>query len=275
MASQLGRLLGTAALLAVATHAQAQVREASHTLGSASDVWRVELKNPERLLAMSAGDTDGVSELHTVEVKLVGSDGQMHGITESNPYFRVNDGLRTTRKWVGVRQGDRVKLDRVDDRNPDTYNLWVHSKQQAPGGASTPMLRFEIQVTARELDCRGDTVCRRSDSGTTTYRFNMPIPTNRSLQCIPENRYRISAVNGATMQLTPLIRGGDRRTETGAPEYSGTSSGIGIASGAAQGPHLALQGGEICIAATRMLPSLPDVSREPPPIPRNRKLPGS
>ncbi len=273
MASYFSKLLGITVFLAVSVQAQAQSREAKHTLGSALDVWRVELKNPERLLAMSAGDTDGISELHRVEVELVGSDGQMHSVAESNPFFRVNDGPRTTDNWIAVSQGDRVKLDRVDERNPDTYNLWVHTKQRNDHEFGSS-LQFRIKVAARELDCSLNKICGRSDTGVITYFVNMPVPSNRSLSCIPENSFRISAVNGGTMTLRSLAGGADPSFASVRQEYSGASSGIDIASGEAKGPHLALQGGDICIAATRMLPKLPDIKREPLKLPRDRKLPG-
>lgn len=272
MALKLVKIAGIAALLAGSTLAQGQVREANHTLGSALDVWRVELRNPERFLAMSAGDTDGVSELHKVEVKLIGTDAQVHSITESNPFFRINDGPRKVDNWIGVRRGDRVRLDRVDAENPDTYNLWVHAKERKDTEFGSS-LQFQIKVSARELDCAANNICGRSDTGVITYFVSMPIPSNRSLNCIPENRFRIAAVNGGTLTLRPLVNGVDPNFAAARQEYSGGSTGIDIASGEAKGPHLALQSGEICIAATKLMPKLPDVRPDAPNIPRDRKLP--
>ncbi len=271
MTKQIPKFLTVAMLLSIVPYAQAQEHQANHNLGSATDVWRVELKYPEHLLAMSAGDSDGVSELHEIEIRLTGTDGQFHSFTEANPWFRVNDGPRKVGEWIGVRQGDRVKLDNVSARDPDTYNLWVHTKQVEGG---SPALNFQIIVTARELDCRGDNVCRRGDTGIVTYSFNMPVPANRSLTCLPDNKYRISVVNGATMKLSPIVRGRDENAVTAVPQYSGSSTGPGAASGTVSGPHLALQSGEICIAATRMLPTLPDVRPEPRRIPRRSRLQG-
>lgn len=274
MVSHLGKLVGTAALLAVSAQAQAQMREANHTLGSATDVWRVELRTLREFLAMSAGDSDGVSELQKLEVKLAGPNNQSHSVTEVNPYFRVNGGLRTTNTVIDVRTGDRVNLDRLEPGIEDTYDLWIHVRQSNVAGAAGPRLEFQVSVNARELDCKGDNACRRGNNGVVTYNISLPIPSSRSLGCIPENMYQISAVNGATMWLSPVVRGSDRSVETIAPRFSGAAAGEGVSSSSG-GPHLAMQSGEICIAATKLLPDLPDFRREPQPIPRNRKLPGS
>lgn len=262
------------ALVTMTPSASAQEKRSVHTLGSATDVWRIELRNLRAFLAMSAGDSDGVSELQKLEVKLTGTDSQSHAVTEVNPFFRVNGGSRTTSTVIDVRTGDRVNLDRLEPGREDTYNLWVHARQSDAAGSGAPRLEFQISVNARELDCRGDNTCGRGNNGVVTYEVSLPVPSSRSLSCTPENRYRISAVNGATMRLSPLVRGSERSVETIAPQFSGSSTGATIASGSG-GPHLAMQSGEICIAATRLLPTLPDVRPEPPRIPRDRKLPGS
>lgn len=260
-------------LLAIFPNAQAQEKRSVHTLGSATDVWRIELRTLRAFLAMSAGDSDGISELQKLEVKLTGTDSQSHAVTEVNPFFRVNGGPRTTNNVIDVHIGDRVNLDRLEPGIEDTYDLWVHARQSDAPGAGSKRLAFQISVNARELDCSGDNACRRGNNGIVTYDISLPVPSNRSLNCIPENLYRISAVNGATMRLSPVVRGSERSVETVAPRYSGSSTGAKIASGSS-GPHLALQSGEICVAATRLLPKLPDIRPDPPRIPRDRKLPG-
>lgn len=244
-------------LLASAPFADAQGREAiahgrtsNHTLGSASDVWRVELRDLERFLAMSSGDSDGVSELQRLTIKLSGDGSQYDTVTETNPFFRVNNGPRTTNNVINVRTGDRLNLDRLDDNIRDNYNLWVHVKQrdQVEFGIST--IRFQIEVKARELDCHGDRACRRNDTGIVTYHMNLDIPSVKSQSCIPANSYRIRAVNGAVMTLRPQETRSGRNVKQVRHVNSGTSTGLGPASGTVRGPHMAMQSGEICIAST-------------------------
>ncbi|MHA6332814.1 hypothetical protein ACXYL9_03950 [Qipengyuania sp. CAU 1752] len=261
------------ALLLSAPNAWAQEKRSVHTLGSATDVWRIELRTLRAFLAMSAGDSDGVSELQKLEIRLAGTDSQSHAVTEVNPFFRVNGGPRTTRNVIDVGIGDRVNLDRLEPGRENTYDMWVHARQSNAPGAGGPRLVFQISVNARELDCVSDNICGRGNTGVVTYDISLPVPTTRSLRCIPENTYRISAVNGATMRLSPIVQGSDRSVETIAPRFSGSSTGAKIASGSG-GPHLAMQSGEICISATRLLPNLPDVRPEAPRIPRDRKIPG-
>jgi len=86
---------GTAlAMLAATSPAPAQEQTSKHTLGSGTNVWRVELRNLERFLAMSSGDSDGVSEVRHITISLKGPDGQYHTVKEVNPFLSINGGPR-------------------------------------------------------------------------------------------------------------------------------------------------------------------------------------
>lgn len=243
----LGVLATASSAFAQGREALAHGRQSNQTLGSASDVWRVELRDLERFLAMSSGDSDNISELQRLQISLE-SDGQFDNVTETNPFFSVNDGPRTTNNVIAVRTGDRLDLDRLSDRIRDNYNLWVHVKERA--AAEFPArLNFKIKVTARELDCRRDRVCNRSNTGVVTYHVDLPLPSVRSQKCVPGNSFAITAVNGATMVLRPQSSGSGRNVRQVRHVNTGSSTGPKVARGTS-GPHMAMQSGEVCIATT-------------------------
>jgi len=249
------KLITMAALLSAAAQtASAQEKSGNHTLGSANDVWRIELRNLEKFLAMSVGDSDGVGELRHIKIGLSGPDGQKHYVTEMNPFLQVNGGNRTTRNSINVRRGDRVSLDRLDPARgvTDTYNLWIHAKERPQGDLGLTLLNFEITVAARELDCFRDRVCRRGSTGTITYFVSVPVPSVRSYQCSAGNSYRILAVDGSQMRLVPMSSG--RRNPRQNIEVRSENSGGHTISLGARGRssrmELAMQSGEICIAST-------------------------
>ena len=233
--------------------AQAQEKSGNKTLGSADDVWRIELRNLEKFLAMSVGDSDGVGELRDIKIGLVGPDGQNHYVTEMNPFLQVNEGSRTTKNSIGVRVGDRVSLDRLDPARgiTDTYNLWIHAKERPQGDLGEALLNFEITVSARELDCAGDRVCGRGSTGTITYFASVPVPRVRSNQCSTGNSYRISAVNGSQMRLEPMGAASSVRQSVDVRSENSGGHTISLgASGQGSRMELAMQSGEICIAST-------------------------
>lgn len=243
-------LATTIPLFALMAPSYALEKQSVQTLGSNTDVWRVELRNLERFLAMSSGDRDGVSELYKIKIELKAPQGQFHSVTEENPFLSINGGSRSRKNSIDVRRGDRVFLERLEPGRTDTYNLWVHSKQRAQGDASAPQINFQIETSARELDCTGNRVCNRGSTATSTYYFNLPVPAVRSQTCNPGNSYRIRPVNGGTISLvpmTPTAAGIRRNVETARPiNNRGAPTDNGLV-----GPHLAIQSGDICIASTR------------------------
>lgn len=178
-------LLVGAALLSALVFSPAQAREkvGNHTLGSAPDVWRVELRDLRTLKVLSSGDDDGVSELRSVTVRLSSPDGQSHHFVETSPYFRVardgryeNATSRSRNNSVNVRVGDTLFLDNIiadrAERPADYshyYNLWLHTRQRTSGDIERPQIQFDVAVETRELDCAGDRVCRRGSTGKSIY----------------------------------------------------------------------------------------------------------
>lgn len=237
--------LGQAAYLTVLacfipsfSHGQAFPIEktSNHSMGSGPDVWRVELKQPNRYLAMSSGDRDGTSELQKLAVRLEGSEGQFHAFDEAVPYMslRAND---LTNDYVALPIGSMLHLTRLTVRNRNGYNLWIHAREQSSTlRYRRPMINFNIRVRSRELDCSRRRACRRGDNGEIVYSVRVETPAVRSNRCIPENTYQVTAVNGATMVLQP---------NTGARNEPAIRQ-----DNHDDGPHMALQMGEICIAST-------------------------
>ncbi|MEP2987354.1 MAG: hypothetical protein ABJN65_12075 [Parasphingorhabdus sp.] len=244
------KLVTLSTILATAMPGQAQEMSGNKTLGSASDVWRIEMRNLERFLAMTSGDSDGVSEVRSVKISLVGPDRQFHSVTEVNPFLSINGGPRSRDNSIDVRVGDRVFLERLEPGKMDTYNMWIHAKERPQGDLGDPVLNFEIKVATRELDCAGDRVCKRGSTGVITYYVSLPRPTAKYNRCNAQNTYRISAVNGASMQLQPLNRRAPRGVVNVRHETSGGHVASFGAKGVNQGVELAMQSGEICIAST-------------------------
>ncbi len=232
-----------AALAMVTVPATAQEKSSKHTLGSASDVWRIELRNLERFLVTSIGDNDGTSELHRVTISLRGPDGQYHSVSEKNPFLSVNGGNRSLKNSIDVRLGQRVFLERLEPGKTDTYDMWIHAKERPQGDLGPPRLNFKIKVASRELNCLGDNVCGRGGTGVITYNVSVPVPTVRSNRCENANAYRITAINGNQMRLDPKTSGRDRVNVT-------SNSTGGNTTGSGQRLILAMQSGVICIART-------------------------
>lgn len=206
-----------------------------HSMGSGADVWRVELRQPNRYLTTTSGDRDGTSELQRLAVTLEGGEEQFHAFEESTPFMslRAND---LTDDYVTVGLGSFLHLTRLTIRDRNGYNLWIHVREQTRPRRPQPVLNFRIKVRSRELDCTGRRACRRGDNGEIVYSVRLAPPAVRSNRCIPENTYQITAENGATMVLQPNSGG---RAE---PDI--------LQNNRDDGPHMALLMGEICIAST-------------------------
>lgn len=245
------KFMALASTLALAPSAQAQERERNNDMRSGAGIWRIELRDLERFLVMSSGDDDGVSEVHWIKVGLTGREGQYQTIIEKNPYLSVNGGNRSSGNSINVRQEDEIFLERFDDGQTDTYNMWVHTAEVTGGDIEGPRLQFEIRTDARELDCAGDRVCRRGSTGAVTYSVTIPVPARRDNTCNAHNTYRITMADDAGMVLEPLNaasgRGNDIRVR-----YE-TSGGHGFSIGARgvdSGVQLAMISGRVCAAWT-------------------------
>lgn len=250
MIGQTVKLLAAACAIAALSPLNAQDKTSNHTMASGEETWRIELRTLEHFLTMSAGDSDGVSELRNVTIKLSGPNGQYHQVREVNPFLQVNDGPRSLEAAIDIRIGDRVSLDRLSPEVRDTYDLWIHTRPSRLPGADQLMLNFQITVLARELDCAGQRVCNRGSTGSLTYNVSLPVPSYRSNRCSAQNTYQISAVNGAQMNLQPRNARAPRgRIAANSSARAGNSRDV-VATGGDDAVHLAMQSGQICVAAT-------------------------
>jgi hypothetical protein len=245
------KFIAVAGLLALAPSVQAQEWERHNNMRSGEGIWRIELRDLERFLSMSSGDDDGVSEVHWLRVALKGHDGQFQSVKESNPFLSINGGARSRDNSIDIRVGDTVLLERLDDDTTDTYDMWVHTQEIAGGDIDGPMLRFEIKVDTRELDCAGDRVCNRGAVGVVTYHVSIPVPTQRHNTCNAQNSYRITATEDANMVLEPLNAASGRGDDVNVRHS--TSGGHIISFGARgenSGVELVMLSGRVCAAWT-------------------------
>ncbi|MDO6592116.1 hypothetical protein DS901_12420 [Loktanella sp. D2R18] len=245
------KFVAVVGLLACAPSIQAQERERNNDMPSGAGIWRIELRDLERFLATSSGDTDGVSEMHWVRVRLTGREGQSQSVTETNPFLSIDGGTTSSGNSINVRPNDEVHLERFTDGQTDTYNMWVHTAELTGGDIEGPRLRFEIRVDAHELDCAGDRACRRGSTGAVTYVVTIPVPARRDNTCNAHNTYRITRAANTNMVLEPLNAASGRGN---AVTVGYTTSGGHIVSLGARGENsgveLAMINGRVCAAWT-------------------------
>lgn len=245
------KFLAVAGVLGFAPTAHAQERERNNNMRSGDGIWRIELRDVEQFKAMSSGDDDGVSELHWVRVGLIGREGEYQTVTEHNPYLSINGASGRRGNTIDVRQEDTVGLLRFADNATDTYHMWVHTAEVTGGDIDGPMLRFQIKVDARELDCSFDRVCNRGSTSVVIYHASIPVPEQRYNTCNAQNTYRVTMVEGANMVLEPLNaasgRGADVRVRH--ETRGGHDLGFG-ARGVDSGVQLAMLNGRVCAAWT-------------------------
>ncbi len=227
----------------VATVVPAKERSGNQALDSATNVWRVELHNLERILAMSSGDRNGTSELRYVKITLAGPDGQYHFVTEVNPFLSINSGSISTNNTINVRTGQSVFLERLEPGRNDIYYLRIHAKEWPQVDLSGPLLNYEIKAVARELDCARDRVFRRGSTVVITYKVSVPAPSVRSYRCENINSYHITTINGDQLHLDPMTSIRDRenvRSTNCGSDPTGSSRRL----------VLSRQSGEVSIAST-------------------------
>lgn len=254
-------IMGVAAA-ALCGPAMAETKSSNHTLTWGGDIWRIELRNIEKFRIVSSGDSDGVSELYTVNVSLRSQGDQYHTFEEKNPYFRLNNsGIvgdwanRSRDNKLNVRVGQYLFLDNIwRDITPPPprgyvhpYNLWVHSRQIDQGDLGPPELKFDLVVTTRELDCVRDRVCGRGNTGVATYTVSLPIPAQRDFACNNNNTYRISG--GYRLRIQPMSAG--RETRYATARYTGSKQGPSLrAAGVADAIYMSIEGADICLASS-------------------------
>lgn len=212
-----------------------------HTLGSAPNVLRVELRNLDRFRVLQTGDPKSSGELHKVEVVLESRNGFVSGNEQYHSYETPSIQLlnTSTHKLGGTGNLEINKDNWITyggrQLAPGTRNLWVHAKDMSnevySNGSPARNNDIAIRVNARELDCKGQRVCNRGDTGSFIIhfplpRFTSPPPTS----CGPSNTYRLTLVDDEIRLI------GINGSTTGS--YKKT------------GPMLQPRNGEVCIAST-------------------------
>ncbi len=239
----------TTAAITMPSSAQAQDKTDNQTMPSGRDVWRVELRNFDRLLLLENADSDGTDELHFIEVTLANEyaerdrrvitrvanppEYQFDSVKEKAVNLSVND-RAGNRAYVSARRGDYVDLSR---RPNTTYNLWIHTKEFRESADLSPVIFFTVSVKGRELSCFRKRVCKRGHHGEYIYQFNVPVPTVRSSRCVAANTFDIAT---STDGIAIRARSTGELTEGWDVERAP----------ARKNPQLFVKTGEICIAST-------------------------
>jgi len=233
-------------ILASTSYAADQ-RYGRHTLGSAPDVYRIELRNLTQFEVMHTGDPDSSGELHKVNIELYAgpykyaSRDQHHGFDEYGMNFqtpstrkRGNNAYHSINKGEVISYGGRRKPQ-------EQRNLWVHIKKDGSwlGG---------LQIKTRELDCAKQKVCRRGNDGTFYFNFRIPYFTSPPpTTCGPSNTFPLATAfefprKPRSLDIIDLQSYGS----------SGEAWGNLKRRGEDRGAILKPINGEICIASTRL-----------------------
>lgn len=169
--------------------------QSSHSLGSGQDVYRIEVKNINAYEVLEAGDTDGVGELYELRVRLEGGElgRQYHQYADRAGASRrlVNRSTHDqgNNTYVNIRVGNLV----AHGGHEKNRNLWIHSKRANPYNSTNPI---RLRLTATELDCAGERVCRRKSVGAVTVQFTIPdFKTPPSNRCGAENTFQLTRVD--------------------------------------------------------------------------------
>lgn len=173
--------------LLMSTPAHADTKSANHIMGHGPDVWRIELRDADVLMQLRSGDRRDASEISAVIWRLLSGD-QYHQSRLDRPELSSpvgNDGPT----YITVQNGQALTAN-IPEASPGTQ-LWVHARQQ-PGTRGGPqVLRFSVEISARDLDCATRRSCRRGDTGTARFNIEVDVPQLRSYQCVPQNSMRI------------------------------------------------------------------------------------
>ena len=238
------------AMFFVASAGVSKTFEGNQTRASGPEIYRVELRNVGAFLVGAVGDPESGGELHRITVQLLEPEGtrdrQFHTVSERAPILRnTSSGERSGGGYLTINQGDYVRMgDRVGPELVDDYNLWLHTAYRHP--AEGRSLTFLISVTGRELDCTGQRICNRGNTGAITFEIKIPefrsAPSNR---CDTSNTFTLTTVDGR-----PAIIGNSSLVAAPTISLSNTSDYSIHFPQNTYGPFLTLQNAEICVART-------------------------
>ena len=173
---------------AYSTPAFASEEFGHQTLGSSSDVYRIEVRDLNTFKALSTGDGSDGGELKWVEVTLKSGD-QVDGYKRKSRDLTDLRGRRGNKTYIKVRKGGKIRL---VDRDRKSNNLWIHAHKS---GLDLPN-SVQLKIRTRELDCARKRKCRRGSYGEHTFTFDIPkFTTPPSQSCGTNNTYILRHIN--------------------------------------------------------------------------------
>lgn len=189
--------------------ALADEKTSNHTLGPGNDVWRIEVRDANRIVQTRSGDSSNKSEISRVIWRLTAGD-QFH---ESK--LRREDLTSAERSpgrtYVSLKNGQVLRA-KISEIASEGTQLWLHTRQQPVSGGPAMAVEFRLEIKARDLDCAKRRKCRRGDTGTVTFGVELPLPSVRSDRCGPQNSYRLttsetSSVRRPSGRIEPVSGG--------------------------------------------------------------------
>ncbi|MHA6332813.1 hypothetical protein ACXYL9_03945 [Qipengyuania sp. CAU 1752] len=254
--SRSGCFLGALAVLSLGMPPAVSARTTydNQTLGSAPDVYRIEIRNLSLFKVLETGDNDGTAELDTVRVTLSSYSGSEPPVgVQEDQYTEDQTTLfnRTTNSGagtspVGIRVDDFVTFAGRAVR-ADARNLWIHSRRtRKPSGELVPIT---LSVFASERDCAGNRNCSRGSHGAVSIQFTLPdFPVPPSTECNSSNTFKMMPVDD---QLKII---GIEDSTVFSYAKPGFSRFTLLTKHKKGGPRLMPFNADICIASTKLAP---------------------
>ena len=157
----------------------------SHTHLVTPDSLRINLRNLTTFVVRNTGERrNRTGELHRIWVEM-SADGEFDSYTLTPAMLTPASGRDSNGTYIEIDDPDRVRI--TAPRPAALDDLWVNV---ARGSEITLTFRF------RELDCKGDNVCNRDNSGSYTVAMTLPaLPTTLPTTCTAANRFTISLLD--------------------------------------------------------------------------------
>lgn len=237
-------IIASLGLIFLSSVTQAEQKWSNQDMSSGPGVYRIELRNLGLLKAFenAVGDPESPGELHSIHISLNNSARQSHSFTETSPLlYNFSRGIMGGSGYVPLHGSDMIRLGQRRG-NSDAYNLWVHGRYDRDD-----KLRFKLAVTAKELDCSRQRVCRRSNIGVKA--LDVVVPAFRTMpprNCTADNTFRLTRVDNKTV----LQRNNNRLIGSNPTLKSRIKSDYRIDNFKSGGPFLSITNADICIART-------------------------
>jgi len=186
-------LIGAQALALSVDHTGLQT--SFHGLEVNDNTVRVELHNWNEMRVISTGEKrSNQGELNHMALRL---DGLMEfdSTRWEMPFdiYNLTKEINGGRGYIDIDVNDRLELydgnrTDADGVRPQKTVPWINARRGS---------RISITLSARELDCSGQNVCGRGDTGTVVYEMTIPpIPSNLPTTCGAQNSFRGVIVGG-------------------------------------------------------------------------------